>query len=195
MRRRKTYTVACLSGDGVGPELMAEACRALAEVSRLHGFRVEDVHVPFGSEAVSRAGNPLPATTRAAYLGADAVLVAIEREPVLADVESELDLRATLTRVRFGANGAAITVSPYTSATPGFRSILKFDDVDDYNGYKRLVNTPRAEGYTLSAKVAYASPTWPDSTKGTQTWCKKFTVTVKSPYMPDSLVISYAFLY
>src|ERR1041385_2549653 len=89
----------------------------------------------------------------------------------------------------------AITVSPYTSATPGFRSILKFDDVDDYNGYKRLVNTPRAEGYTLSAKVAYASPTWPDSTKGTQTWCKKFTVTVKSPYMPDSLVISYAFLY
>src|SRR5204863_2334651 len=44
MRRRATYTVACLAGDGVGPELMAEACRTLAEVSRLHGFRVEDVH-------------------------------------------------------------------------------------------------------------------------------------------------------
>jgi len=112
MRRRKTYTVACLSGDGVGPELMAEACRALAEVSRLHGFRVDDVHVPFGSEAVSRAGNPLPAATRAAYLGADAVLVAIEREPVLADVESELDLRAAVTRVRFGATGDVRLVYP-----------------------------------------------------------------------------------
>ena len=112
MRRRKTYTVACLSGDGVGPELMAEACRALAEVSRLHGFRVDDVHVPFGSEAVSRGGNPLPASTRSAYLGADAVLVAVDGEPVLAEVESELDLRAAVTRVRFGARGDVRLVYP-----------------------------------------------------------------------------------
>jgi 3-isopropylmalate dehydrogenase len=115
MRRRKTYTVACLSGDGVGPELMAEACRALAEVSRLHGFRVEDVHVPFGSEAVSRGGNPLPASTRSAYLGADAVLVAVDREPVLIEVESELDLRAAVTRVRFGARGDVRLVHPLTA--------------------------------------------------------------------------------
>jgi 3-isopropylmalate dehydrogenase len=112
MRRRKTYTVACLSGDGVGPELMAEACRALAEVSRLHGFRVEDVHAPFGSEAVIRWGNPLPPSTRAAYLGADAVLVAVDGEPALADVESELDLRAAVTRVRFGARGDVRLVYP-----------------------------------------------------------------------------------
>ena len=48
---RRIYTVACLAGDGVGPELMAEASRALAEVSRLHGFEVDDIHVPFGTEA------------------------------------------------------------------------------------------------------------------------------------------------
>ena len=115
MRRRKTYTVACLSGDGVGPELMAEACRALAEVSRLHGFRVEDVHVPFGSEAVSRWGHPLPPSTRSAYLGADAVLVAVEGEPVLADVESELDLRAAVTRVRFGSRGDVRLIHPLSA--------------------------------------------------------------------------------
>ena len=33
-----SYTVACLGGDGIGPELMAEASRALAEAGRLHGF-------------------------------------------------------------------------------------------------------------------------------------------------------------
>ena len=38
MKRKSLYTVACLSGDGIGPELMAEASRALAEAGRLHGF-------------------------------------------------------------------------------------------------------------------------------------------------------------
>jgi 3-isopropylmalate dehydrogenase len=110
MRRRK-YTVACLSGDGIGPELMAEACSALAEVSRIHGFRIEDVHAPIGSEAVVRSGQALPASTRAAYLGADALLVATA-EPALAEVEQELDLRAALTRVRLGAETDLRIVHP-----------------------------------------------------------------------------------
>ena len=50
----KSYSVACLSGDGIGPELMAEASRAVAEAGRLHGFRVDEVHAPFAGEAVSR---------------------------------------------------------------------------------------------------------------------------------------------
>ena len=53
----KSYTVACLSGDGIGPELMAEASRAVAEAGRLHGFRVNEVHAPFAGEAVSRCGH------------------------------------------------------------------------------------------------------------------------------------------
>jgi hypothetical protein len=89
-----------------------------------------------------------------------------------------------------------IKTSPYTAATPGFRSNLKFNDVDDYNGYKRLVNTQRAEAYTITSKVVFASPTYPDSTKvSTKTFCKRMTVTVKSPYIPDSVVVSYAFVY
>jgi 3-isopropylmalate dehydrogenase len=111
MRGGKTYTVACLSGDGIGPELMAEACNALAEVSRIHGFRVEDVHAPIGSEAVARSGQALPASTRAVYLGADALLVATA-EPALAEVEQELDLRAALTRVRLGPDTDLRLVHP-----------------------------------------------------------------------------------
>src|SRR5262249_12092909 len=70
------YVVACLAGDGIGPEVMAEASRALGEVSSLHGFRIDEVHPPFGGEALSRAGHPLPPATRQATLTADAVLVA-----------------------------------------------------------------------------------------------------------------------
>jgi 3-isopropylmalate dehydrogenase len=102
---RRSYTVACLAGDGLGPELMAEASRTLHRVSRLHGFHVDDVHVPFGTEALTRAGHPLPVSTRAAYLEADAVLVAAAGEPALEGVESELDLRAQVTRLVFAGGG------------------------------------------------------------------------------------------
>jgi 3-isopropylmalate dehydrogenase len=110
--RKKRYTVACLAGDGIGPELMAEATRALAEVSHLHGFVVEDVHVPFGGDAVRRCGHPLPPATRAACREADAVLVATTKEPALEGVKAELDLTWRITRVRWLPNGDLSVVSP-----------------------------------------------------------------------------------
>ena len=51
----RTYTVVCLSGNGIGPEVMAEASRALARVSRLHGFRVKETHAPFAGEAFAQS--------------------------------------------------------------------------------------------------------------------------------------------
>lgn len=87
----RRYTVACLAGDGIGPELMAEASRALQAVSRLHGFDVVDVHIPFGGDAVRRFGHPLPASTRAACREANAVLVAATREPALEGVKADTE--------------------------------------------------------------------------------------------------------
>ena len=72
--RARRYTIACLAGDGIGPELMAEASRAVAAVSHLHGFAVEENHVPFGGDAVRRFGHPLPPATREVCRDADAVL-------------------------------------------------------------------------------------------------------------------------
>jgi isocitrate/isopropylmalate dehydrogenase len=54
MRSQKKFTVACLSGDGIGPELMAELVARSPRPGRLHRFRVEEQHVPFAGEAVSR---------------------------------------------------------------------------------------------------------------------------------------------
>ncbi|HST24977.1 MAG TPA: isocitrate/isopropylmalate family dehydrogenase [Gaiellaceae bacterium] len=99
---KRSYTVACLAGDGLGPELMAEASRTLRKVARMHGFAVDDVHAPFGSEALTRSGHPLPAETRAAVQEADAVLVADMGQPALAGVTAELDLRARVTQVLSG---------------------------------------------------------------------------------------------
>ena len=97
--RKKRYTVACLSGDGIGPEVTAEASRALVAVSHLHGFAVDELHLPFGGDAVRRCGHPLPVATRAACRDADAVLVAATREPALDGIKAELDLTWRVTRV------------------------------------------------------------------------------------------------
>jgi isocitrate/isopropylmalate dehydrogenase len=82
---------------------MAQASIALNAVAHFHGFELEQVHVPFGGLAYAHVAQLMPSSTRSALLGSDAVLVAGADEPALADVMSELDLRARVTRVRFGA--------------------------------------------------------------------------------------------
>jgi 3-isopropylmalate dehydrogenase len=109
--RKKRYTVACLSGDGIGPEVTAEASRALAVVSGMHGFQVDELHVPFGGDALRRFGHPLPSITRAACSEADAMLVAATREPALEVLKAELDLRWRITRVCARGSELAV-VSP-----------------------------------------------------------------------------------
>lgn len=127
MTTRTTYTVACLSGHGIAAEVMAEASRALARVSHLHGFAVRETHPPFGSEARTRSGHALPPATRSATLGAQAVLVAAAFDPALADVESELDLRARMDRVAFGEHGSVTVVSPLWSGALEWTFARAFD--------------------------------------------------------------------
>jgi 3-isopropylmalate dehydrogenase len=112
MTRQAAYNVACLSGHGIGPEVMAQASRALAHVSRLHGFTVRETHPPFGAEAFTQSGHALPASTQRATFGTDAILVAAAHEPALAVVESELDLHSRIDRVVFAARGEITFVSP-----------------------------------------------------------------------------------
>jgi 3-isopropylmalate dehydrogenase len=107
-----TVRIACLAGAGTAPELMAEAALAIQAVARVHGLRVEDVHAPFGAVAVARAGQAFPASTRDAVLAADAVLVAGAEDPALSEVMAELDLRARVTRVRFGGHHDVAFVAP-----------------------------------------------------------------------------------
>ena len=107
-----TYGVACLSGDGIGPEVMAQASRAVAATARLHGFGVHEDHLPFGADAWMRVGHPFPATSRAAALESDAILAATIDRKLLATLEGELDLRASVLRVRLGGVGTTF-VAPH----------------------------------------------------------------------------------
>jgi 3-isopropylmalate dehydrogenase len=115
---RRTFVVACLAGQGIGPEVTAAASRALAQVSRQHGFRVEEVHPPFDGEAMMQSGHPLPAATRRAAISADAVLVAGASAPALEGVKAALDLAVRVTRVVAADGSATTTFAPLAGSSP-----------------------------------------------------------------------------
>ena len=67
--------IAILPGDGIGPEVTAEAARVLAEVGKLYGHSFEMREALVGGTAIDRSGVPLPADTVALCRAADAVLL------------------------------------------------------------------------------------------------------------------------
>jgi 3-isopropylmalate dehydrogenase len=108
----RTWAIACLAGDGVGPELMGEASRVLAEAARLHALRIEEVHLPFGGEALTRFGHPLPYSTRDGYRETDAILVSSPDDPALDGVKADLDLAWRVSRVHNQPRGDLLVVEP-----------------------------------------------------------------------------------
>jgi 3-isopropylmalate dehydrogenase len=110
--------IACLAGAGVGPELMGEAARVLSRLRELHSLAVEEVHLPFGGEAMTRFGHPLPLSTRAAYRRADAILVATPDEPAVEALTADLDLVWRVSRVHLGSAGDVLVFGAVDSASP-----------------------------------------------------------------------------
>ena len=62
--------VAILPGDGIGPEIIAQATKVLRKLA----LPLELESAPVGGAGYEAAGDPLPAKTLALAQGADAVL-------------------------------------------------------------------------------------------------------------------------
>jgi 3-isopropylmalate dehydrogenase len=95
--------VACLPGDGIGPEVMEQAVRVLEHLP----LDVETVSLPFGGAAIDELGDPLPAETLDACRSARAVLLGavggpkwdggkVRPEAGLLGLRKELDVYANL---------------------------------------------------------------------------------------------------
>ncbi|WP_194745547.1 3-isopropylmalate dehydrogenase [Thermaurantiacus tibetensis] len=86
-----------LPGDGIGPEVIAEA-RAVLEALALPGLEVAEA--PFGGAAIDSDGVPLPEATKAAALSADAVLMGAVGGPQWASQPYDLRPEAGLLALR-----------------------------------------------------------------------------------------------
>jgi 3-isopropylmalate dehydrogenase len=65
--------IAILPGDGIGPEIMAQAAKVL-DALRSDGLKIETETAPVGGSGYDAAGEPLPAATLRLARDADAVL-------------------------------------------------------------------------------------------------------------------------
>lgn len=74
MNSEKTFRIAVLAGDGIGPEVMVEALHVLDVVKKKFGLKLEFDRQLVGGVAIDEAGRALPAETLEACDEADAIL-------------------------------------------------------------------------------------------------------------------------
>ena len=85
-KQDRTYRIAVLPGDGIGPEVVAEAIRVIDAASERFGFAAEATEYPVGGAALDAGLDVLPPATLEACLGSDAVLLGAVGGPRWDDV-------------------------------------------------------------------------------------------------------------
>ena len=70
----RSYRIAVLAGDGIGPEVMTEALRVLDAVEAKFGFTTTREERFVGGAAIDATGHPLPPETVTSCEASDAIL-------------------------------------------------------------------------------------------------------------------------
>ena len=94
------FSLAVLPGDGIGPEVTAEALKVLARGRGSARLRDRDREYAVGAAGVAESGDSLPERTRAGVLQADAVLLGAVGHPDLAAAEGKRRPEAGLLALR-----------------------------------------------------------------------------------------------
>jgi 3-isopropylmalate dehydrogenase len=123
-----------LPGDGIGPEVVAEAERVLNVIADKFGHRWNIRRLPMGGNAIDRYGDPLPEETLAACRAADAILLGAVGGPQWDDPKAKTRPEAGLLRLRkelgLFANLRPICPSPYLlDASPLKAPIITGTDI------------------------------------------------------------------
>ena len=117
-------SIAVIAGDGVGPEVTAEAVRVLQTVAARfkHEFTLRDA--PFGGVAIDRCGDPLPPATLDLCRASDAVLLGAIGGPKWSSPRASVRPEQGLLRLRQEL-GVYANLRP-VSVHPALREIAPF---------------------------------------------------------------------
>ena len=89
----KTYKIAVIAGDGIGPEVLAEGIKTLNKVSELDGsFKFEFTHFPWGCDYYLETGKMMPDDGIETLKGFDAIYLGAVGAPGVPDHISLWDL-------------------------------------------------------------------------------------------------------
>ena len=93
----KTYKIAVIPGDGVGPEVLTEGMKVLKRVAELDGtFQFEDTWFPWGCEYYLKTGRMMPEDGIEILKGYDAIYLGAVGYPGVPDHISLWDLLLTI---------------------------------------------------------------------------------------------------
>jgi 3-isopropylmalate dehydrogenase len=92
--------IAVLGGDGIGPEVIAEAIRVLEAIARRHGHEFSLHRAAFGGIAIDQCSDPLPPATLKICLEADAVLLGAIGGPKWSAPQAKVRPESGLLRLR-----------------------------------------------------------------------------------------------
>ncbi len=95
--------IAVLPGDGIGPEIVAQALKVL-DVLKRDGIAIEIEQAPIGGAGYDAAGDPLPEATLSLAREADAVLLGAVGGPQYDRLERPLRPEQGLLRIRKALN-------------------------------------------------------------------------------------------
>jgi 3-isopropylmalate dehydrogenase len=95
--------IAVLPGDGIGPEIVAQAVKVL-NVLQADGMKVETEHAPIGGAGYEAAGDPLPEATFKLAQEADAVLLGAVGDWKYDSLPRDVRPERGLLRIRKGLN-------------------------------------------------------------------------------------------
>jgi 3-isopropylmalate dehydrogenase len=127
-------TIAVLPGDGIGPEVTAEALRVLQAVADRFGHHFDTPEAPIGGCAIDATGNPLPDETVRLCRDADAVLLGAVGGPKWDDPEASVRPEQGLLGIRKAlglfANLRPVRVDPaFADASPLRPELLRGVDL------------------------------------------------------------------
>jgi 3-isopropylmalate dehydrogenase len=92
--------ITALPGDGIGPEVTAEAVRVLGEIAKWFGHELQLEEKQIGGEALRKFGNPLPDATIRSCMASQSVLLGAVGTPAFDHNPRELRPEAGLLRLR-----------------------------------------------------------------------------------------------
>jgi 3-isopropylmalate dehydrogenase len=92
--------IAVIAGDGVGPEVTAEAVRVLQAIAQRYHHDFSLPEAPFGGAAIDLTGDPLPPATLELCRGADAVLLGAIGGPRWSSPQAKVRPEQGLLRLR-----------------------------------------------------------------------------------------------
>jgi len=94
------YNITILPGDGIGPEIIAEAIKVLEILQSAHGLSIAMQYADVGGAGYDAHGHPLPAATLDVARSADAILLGSVGGPQWEQLERHLRPEQGLLRLR-----------------------------------------------------------------------------------------------